>query len=154
MEDFSLKVFGAIYTVRAGMPHLKKSGAGSIINITTPGGKAPGPGSQPTSLSRSAGISLTKTWSKEFATDNIRVNTVCIGLIKSGQHRRRWETRNREDSSYTLENHWKSIGANVPLGRVGEAIEAGDVIAFLSSPKASYVTGTSVNIDGGTAPVL
>lgn len=154
MEDFTLKVFGAVYTVRAGLPHLKKSGAGAIVNITTPGGKAPGPGAQPTSMSRSAGISLTKTWSKEFAGDNIRVNTVCIGLIKSGQHRRRWEARHQEDPSYTLEDHWKSIGANVPLGRVGEAIEAGDVIAFLASDRASYVTGTSVNIDGGTAPVL
>ena len=63
-QDFALKVMGAIYCTRYALPYLKKSG-GAICNTTTPGGKAPGAGSQPTALSRSSGISLTKTWSKE-----------------------------------------------------------------------------------------
>jgi len=152
--DFGIKVYGAIYCARAALPHLKKSGKGAIINTTTPGGKASVPGSQPTSLSRASGISLTKSWAGELAQHNIRVNTVCVGVLKSGQHRARWETANAKDPNYSLEDHWAVVGKNVPLGRIGEAKEAGDVIAFLASERASYVTGTAVNVDGGTAPVV
>lgn len=152
-EDFTLKVKGAIYCTRHALPHLKAV-KGVICNTTTPGGKAPAPGSQPTALSRAAGISLTKAWSKEFAADGVRVNTVCVGLLKSRQHRIRWQSMNQKDSSYTLDDHWEKVGAGVPMGRVGEAEEAGDVIAFLCSEVASYVTGTAINVDGGTAPVV
>ena len=152
-EDFTLKVKGAIFCARHALPHLKKSG-GAICNTTTPGGKAPGPDSQPTALSRAAGISLTKTWSKEFAADGIRVSTVCVGVLKSRQHRVRWEAKHAEDPGYSLEDHWQTFADRVPLGRIGEATEAGDVIAFLCSARASYVTGAAVNIDGGTSPVV
>ena len=151
MEDFTLKVMGAIYCTRHALPYLKRNG-GAICNTTTPGGKAPGAGSQPTALSRASGISLTKAWSKEFAEDGVRVNTVCVGTLKSRQHYRRWETMQKPD--YTLEDHYSNAGARVPMGRVGEASEAGDVIAFLCSERASYVTGASVNVDGGVSPVV
>ncbi|MBK90046.1 MAG: short-chain dehydrogenase [Chloroflexi bacterium] len=153
-EDLNLKVYGAIYCARAVIEDMKSTGSGSIVNITTPGGKATAGGSQPTSLSRAAGISLTKAWSKEYASQNIRVNTVCVGLLKSGQHRTRVENIQKEKPDYTLEDHWEIMGKNVPMGRVGEAIEVGNVICFLSSSKASYVTGTAVNVDGGTSPVV
>ncbi|MAU24531.1 SDR family oxidoreductase [Chloroflexi bacterium] len=153
-EDLNLKVYGAIYCARAVIEDMKSSGSGSIVNITTPGGKATAGGSQPTSLSRAAGISLTKAWSKEYASQNIRVNTVCVGLLKSGQHRTKVENIQKEKSDYTLEDHWEIMGKNVPMGRVGEAIEVGNVICFLSSSKASYVTGTAVNVDGGSSPVV
>ena len=152
--DFGIKIYGAIYCARAALPHLKASGSGAIVNTTTPGGKASGPGAQPTSLSRSAGISLTKSWAGELAQHNIRVNTICVGVLKSGQHRTRWEAANAKDPSYTLEDHWATFGGNVPLGRIGEAEEAGDVICFLASGRASYVTGTAINVDGGSAPVV
>ena len=151
--DFSLKVKGAIYMTRYVLPYLKASDSGAICNTTTPGGKVAAGGSQPTSLSRAAGISLTKAWSKEFGEYGIRVNTVCVGLLKSRQHLRRWEAANAKDPSYTLEDHWATLGTGVPLGRVGEAQEAGDIIAFLCSPAASYVSGAAVNVDGGVAPV-
>ena len=125
-----------------------------IINTTTPGGKAPAAGTQPTALSRAAGISLTKTWSKELAEFSIRVNTICIGLIKSGQHRASWARMHEDNPDYSLDDHWQKMSQVVPLGRVGEADEAGDVICFLASAKASYITGTSVNIDGGLSPVV
>lgn len=153
-EDLQIKVYGAVYCMRHALPYLRKSNGASVVNVTTPGGKASGAGTQPTSLSRAAGISLTKAWSKEFAKENIRVNTVCVGVLKSGQHRVRWLSMNKKDPSYTLENHWDIVGANVPLGRVGEAREAGEVIAFLCSERSSYVTGASVNVDGGTSPVV
>ncbi len=153
-EDFKLKVYGAIYCIRAALPHMKKVKGGSIINITTPGGKAAAPASNPTSMARAAGISMTKSLSKEFAADNIRVNTVCIGLIKSGQHRTRFEARHKQDATHTLDKHWAEMGKTVPLGRVGESEEAGDLIAFLASDRAAYITGTAVNIDGGVSPVV
>lgn len=152
--DFGIKVYGGVYCARAVLPHLKKSGSGVIINTTTPGGKASGPGGQPTSLSRAAGISLTKSWAGELAQYNIRVNTVCVGLLKSGQHRTRWEGMNSIDANYKLDDHWISLGKNVPLGRIGEAEEVGNVMCFLASSKASYVTGTAINVDGGTSPVV
>jgi 3-oxoacyl-[acyl-carrier protein] reductase len=153
LEDFRLKVMGAIYCTRHALPFLKES-RGVICNTTTPGGKAPGPGSQPTSLSRASGISLTKTWSKEFAPFGVRVNTVCVGLLKSRQHERRWEAARQKSPDYSLDDHYARMGQHVPLQRVGEAREAGDVIAFLCSDVASYVTGTAINVDGGASPVV
>jgi NAD(P)-dependent dehydrogenase (short-subunit alcohol dehydrogenase family) len=133
---------------------MKAQGGGRIINITTPGGKAPAARSVPTSVSRAAGIALTKALSKEYAKDNILVNTVCIGLIKSGQHERRWQQANAQDPSLTLEAWYDNMGQNVPLGRVGEAREAGDLIAFLASGRTGFITGTAINIDGGQSAVV
>ncbi len=151
--DFSVKVKGAIFMTRHALPYLKRSDCGAICNTTTAAGKAAPGSAQPTSLSRAAGISLTKAWSKEFGEYGIRVNTVCVGSLKSRQNRRHWEVANANDPSYSLEDHWASYGPGIPLGRIGEAEEAGDVIAFLCSPAASYVSGTAVNVDGGAAPV-
>ncbi len=128
---------------------MKAQGSGRIINITTVGAKQPGARSMPTSISRAAGIAMTKALSKELAEFNILVNTVCIGLIKAGQHERGAERR-----GVTLDEYYAQIGRNVPLGRVGEAAEAANVIAFLASDAASYVTGTSINIDGGSSGVI
>lgn len=152
--DLQLKLFGAIHCTQAALPYMKAQGGGRIINITTPGGKAPGARSVPTSVSRAAGIALTKSLSQEYAAHNILVNTVCIGLIKSGQHERRWEKAYAEDPSLTLEAYYDAMGQNVPLGRVGEASEAGDLIAFLASERASYITGTAINLDGGRSAVV
>ena len=82
------------------------------------------------------------------------MNTVCIGLIKSGQHQRRFEGRKSSEPNLTLDTFYGEMGNRVPLGRVGEAQEAGDIIAFLASARASYITGTSINIDGGTSTVI
>ncbi len=152
--DIGLKVYGAIYASRAVIPHMRENGGGRIINVTTPGGKAPGGSSLPTSLSRAAGLAMTKAMSRDLAGDNILVNSVCIGLIKSGQHERRYEAAQERDPSMDLDTWYGRMGERVPLGRVGEASEAGDVICFLASERASYLTGTAVNIDGGSSPVL
>lgn len=153
-SDITLKVYGALYASQAVIPHLRALGGGRIINITTGGGKAPAASSLPTSLSRAAGIAMTKAMSRDLAKDNILVNTVCIGLIKAGQHERRYATAQAEDSNLSLDTYYEKMGSRVPLGRIGEAEEAGDVICFLASDKASYVTGASINVDGGMAPVV
>jgi 3-oxoacyl-[acyl-carrier protein] reductase len=146
--DLDVKLYAAIRTTRAALAHLKVRG-GRIINVTTPAGKHPGASSLPTSVSRAAGIALTKALSKDLAQYGILVNTVCVGLIKSAQHERRARNLGVE-----LERHYVDIGKAVPLGRVGEAEEVANVIAFLASPAASYVTGTSINVDGGAAHAL
>jgi 3-oxoacyl-[acyl-carrier protein] reductase len=148
-EDIDLKLFAAIRVTRAAIPHLRKQGGGRIINISTVSGKQPPAKSVPTSVTRAAGIALTKALSKEFAADNILVNTVCVGVFKSGQQERA-ATR----QSLSPEQHYAKLGNGVPLGRVGEAREAANVIAFLASDAASYVTGASVNVDGGTSGVV
>ena len=150
----SVKLFGAIRCSRLAIPHMRAQGGGRIVNITTPGGKAPGPASVPTSVSRAAGIALTKELSKDYAKDNILVNTVCIGLIKSGQNRRAWERARADRPDLTEDQYYAERGESIPVGRVGEASEAGDLIAFLVSDRAAYITGTSVNIDGGTSAVV
>ena len=150
-EDLDLKLMGAVRGARAASPHMRKQGGGRIVNITTPAGKAPGGGTVPTSVSRAAGIALTKAMSLDYAPDRITVNTVCIGLIKSMQHERWWEGSGRD---VTLDQWYEEMGGRVPLGRVGEAEEAADLIAFLCSDRAAYITGTAVNIDGGMSPVV
>jgi 3-oxoacyl-[acyl-carrier protein] reductase len=155
-SDFSLKVWGAVRFIRAVIPEMRKVGGGRIINVTNLGGRTPGPSSMPTSISRAAGIAITKGLSKDLAKDNILVNTVCIGLIKSGQHERRHARLKQTNPNLTLDEVYAESVKNrgVPLGRVGEAHEAGDVIAFLASDRASYLTGVAINIDGGTSAVV
>jgi NAD(P)-dependent dehydrogenase (short-subunit alcohol dehydrogenase family) len=148
--DLDLKLHAAIRLSRLVVPHMKTAGGGSIVNVTAVQGKHPGANSMPTSVSRAAGIALTKAMSKDLAPDNIRVNTVCIGLIKSGQINRFASAR----GDGNLDAGYAAMASNVPLGRVGEAEEAGRVVAFLLSEAASYVTGVAVNIDGGTSSAV
>lgn len=147
--DLELKLFGAIRCTRLAVPHMKQQGGGRIINITISSAKQPGAQSMPTSVSRAAGLALTKALSKEFAADNILVNTICIGKIKSGQHERRYA-----QEGVSAEQYYGQMGRDIPLGRVGEAEEVANVITFLASDAASYVTGSSINLDGGISGVL
>ena len=155
-SDFELKVWGAIRLIRSVVPEMRKVGGGRIINVTNLGGRTPGAASMPTSISRAAGIAITKGLSKDLGKDNILVNTVCIGSIKSGQTERRYERLKETNPSVTIEEvYQQSVAARgIPLGRVGETREAGEVIAFLASERASYLTGIAVNIDGGTSSVV
>ena len=139
--DFDLKVMGAIRMSRLVIPHMKQRGGGRIINVTTVGGKAPRAQGLPTSVSRAAGINLTKSLANEYASDHILVNTVCLGLVKSAQ----WERRAKGD----LEGYYREVAKRVPVGRVGEAEEFADLVAFLCSARAAYITGTAINFDGG-----
>ncbi len=147
--DFDLKLFGAIRLTRLVVPEMRKVGGGRIINITNIGAKQPQAGSMPTSVTRAAGQAMTKALSKEFAADKILVNTVCIGLIRAGQHESKAASTGRN-----VEDLYADMGKAIPLGRVGLANEVANVITFLASDAASYVTGTSINVDGGTSGVL
>jgi NAD(P)-dependent dehydrogenase (short-subunit alcohol dehydrogenase family) len=147
--DYDLKVMAAVRLVRLALPHLRASGQASIVNVLNIGSKAPGPNSLPTSASRAAGLAITKSLSKELAPSGVRVNALLIGLVESGQWRRRAEASGRP-----LDAVYGSMGEGIPLGRVGRSEEFADVAAFLLSPRSSYVTGSAINIDGGASPVL
>jgi len=147
--DFDLKLFAAIRLARLAIPHMKRAGGGRIINITNIGAKQPRARSTPTTVTRAAGLALTKALSKEYAPDGILVNTICIGLVRAGQHERRAAQRGVD-----VETLYAEMGKDIPLGRVGQAEEVANVVTFLASAAASYVTGTSINLDGGTSAVL
>lgn len=146
--DLDLKLMGAIRTSRLVIPGMRAAGGGRIVNVTNIGAKQPGAGSVPTSVSRAAGIALTKAMSKDLAKDNILVNAVCIGLIKSAQIERMARSRHAD---VALDEAYGRMGAGIPLGRVGEAAEVAALIAFLLSERGSYVTGVAINVDGGTS---
>lgn len=151
--DLELKLFAAIRATRAAVPHMRKVGGGSIVNLLNLAAKQPGPRSVPTSVSRAAGMALMKSLSKELGPDNIRVNGINIGLIKSGQNQRRWERMGRPG---TLEDFYAENARqmHIPLGRVGEAAEVGDLIAFLCSARGAFISGVSINMDGGASAVV
>ena len=155
-SDFELKVWGAIRLMRKCIPEMRNAGGGRIINVTNLGGRTPGASSMPTSISRAAGIAITKGMSKDLARDNILVNTVCIGTIKSGQHERRYERLKESNPDLSMDEFYAQTAQarGIPLGRVAETHEAGDVITFLASNMASYLTGVAINIDGGTSAVV
>lgn len=145
-QDLDLKFMAAVRCCRLVIPHMRRQGGGRIINVTTVGGKAPGARALPTTVTRAAGINLTKSLANEYAPDRVLVNTVCLGLVKSMQ----WERRARGDA----DAYYREVAKRVPLGRVGEAEEFADLVAFLASERAGYITGTAINFDGGMAAVV
>jgi NAD(P)-dependent dehydrogenase (short-subunit alcohol dehydrogenase family) len=147
--DLSIKLLAQVRTARAAIPHMRRQGGGAIVNLNMSGAKHPGAGQLPTVVSRAAGLAFTKALSKEFAADNIRVNAVAVGKIKSELQERMAARKGRAVPDYYAE-----LGRPVPLGRMGEAHEVADAIVFLASAAAGYVTGTCVNVDGGLADVL
>jgi NAD(P)-dependent dehydrogenase (short-subunit alcohol dehydrogenase family) len=151
--DLELKLFAAIRCARLCVPPMRQIGGGRIVNILNTGAKAPAARSLPTSVSRAAGLALTKALSKELAPDGILVNAICIGLVKSGQWERRWA---REGRPGTLEAFYERLARErgVPVGRIGEADELGALVTFLVSAPAGYVTGVAINFDGGLSAVV
>ena len=147
--DFELKLFAAIRLARLAIPHMKQQGGGRIVNITNIGAKQPRAKSMPTTVTRAAGLAFTKALSKEFAPHQILVNTVCIGLVRAGQHERK-----AAKAGIAVEQLYAGMAKDIPLGRVGRAEEVANAIAFLVSDAASYITGSSINLDGGASNVL
>jgi NAD(P)-dependent dehydrogenase (short-subunit alcohol dehydrogenase family) len=150
LADLDLKVVAAVRATRLVVPHLAAAGGGAVLNVVAVAGKAPEAGSLPTAASRAAGLAVTKALSKELGPAGIRVNAVVIGLIRSGQWRRRAEAQGRPVDDLYAE---LAADGSIPLGRVGRGAEFADLAAYLISDRASYVTGAAVNLDGGSSPV-
>jgi len=147
--DIDIKVLAHIRTTRAAIPHMKKQGGGRIINLNMVAAKQPAAGTFPTTTSRAAGLALTKGLSKELAPFNILVNAVAVGKIKTPQ-----QQRSAKRFNLSVDEHYAKTGKTVPMGRMGESEEVANVIVFLASDAASYVTGTCINVDGGLSGVL
>jgi NAD(P)-dependent dehydrogenase (short-subunit alcohol dehydrogenase family) len=149
--DLDLKLFAAIRLTRAAWPGMQKRGWGRVINVLNTGAKAPQGGGAPTAVSRAAGMSLTKILSHEGAPHGILVNAIMIGVIDSDQ----WKRRHAQEGRGLSYEEWKKeAGKPVPLGRIGEAAEFGNLALFLASDASSYITGTAINLDGGRSPVV
>lgn len=149
--DLDLKLFAAIRLARLVFPGMCERKWGRIINILNTAAKAPGARSAPTSVSRAAGMALTKVLAGEGAPHNVLVNALLIGRIESDQSRRAYDATSREES---YEDYLARSGSGLPMGRMGEASECGSVAAFLVSEGASYLTGCAINMDGGLSPVV
>ncbi len=149
--DLDLKLFAAIRFCRLLFPGMKERGWGRVINILNTAAKAPPPGSAPTSVSRAAGMALTKVLAGEGAPHNVLVNALMIGSIKSDQVRRAYD---RSDKNMDFEAFMAASGKSLPMGRMGEAEECANVALFLASNAASYLTGCAINMDGGLSRVV
>jgi NAD(P)-dependent dehydrogenase (short-subunit alcohol dehydrogenase family) len=148
-QDLDLKLFAAIRLCRLALPGMKERRWGRIINVLNIGAKAPRPESAPTSVSRAAGMALTKVLAGEGAAYDVLVNAMLVGTIESDQWRR---LADREGTD--LPNVLSRMGKDVPMGRVGRPEEFAQMACFLASEAASYITGTAINIDGGRSPVV
>jgi NAD(P)-dependent dehydrogenase (short-subunit alcohol dehydrogenase family) len=148
--DFQLKLMAAVRLTRLTLPKLREA-HGSILFTLALAAKAPSAASEPSSVARAAGMALMKALSKELAPDGVRSNAVLIGLIESGQ----W-VRAAQAAGQTLDQFYEKFSKNaaIPLGRFGRAQEFADLGCFLLSPRASYLTGVAINLDGGLSPVV
>lgn len=152
-EQINLKYFAVIYAVQAVVPFMKAQGEGRIINMNATLSKEPEPHMVATAATRAGLLNLTKSLSHELAKDNILVNTISLGLIKTDQ----WERRRLERApDLDPEEYYKELAENrkIPLARVGLPEEVGNVILFLASERASYVTGANIEVSGGLSKVL
>jgi NAD(P)-dependent dehydrogenase (short-subunit alcohol dehydrogenase family) len=149
-EDYELKVVAAMHLARRVLPELEAT-SGSLLNVLAVMARAPLANSTPTTASRAAGLAFTKAMANEVGPKGVRVNAVLIGLIESGQWRRR-----AEEAKTNVEDLYAGMAksSSIPLGRVGRAQEFADLAAFLLSPRASYITGVGISIDGGLSPVI
>ncbi len=150
-EDLDLKLFAAIRFSRLVWPGMKTRKWGRIINVLNTFAKAPAASSAPTSVSRAAGMALTKVMANEGGEHNILVNAMLVGLIMSDQ----WVQRHAKQSpDMDFEVFAKGLAKGTPLGRIGTAEEFANLACLLASDQGSYITGTAINVDGGRSPVV
>lgn len=140
-EAFDQTLFPAIRLSRLAVPQMRRRGAGAIIMIASIWGRESG-GRMTYNAVKAAEISLAKSMAQQLARDNIRVNSVCPGSISfpGGS----WHKRQQEDPAGMAD----FVRRELPFGRFGKAEEVGEVVAFLASSRASWVSGASITVDG------
>jgi len=141
MEAIDQTLLPAVRTSRLAVPHLRRRGGGAIVMIASIWGRESG-GRMTYNAVKAAEISLAKSMAQQLAPDNIRVNSVAPGsiLFPGGS----WARRQQEDPAGIAE----FIRRELPFGRFGRPEEVGAVVAFLVSPRASWISGASVPVDG------
>ncbi|MFQ5903539.1 MAG: SDR family oxidoreductase [Candidatus Binatia bacterium] len=145
---FRLSFLSALRLTREAVPHMRKVGGGRVINITSYAVKEPIPGLVLSNAIRSGVIGLAKTLSRELAKDNILINNVCPGRIDTERHHKLNEAR-AERLKRPLEEIVREMKAEIPLGRYGAPEDVANLVVFFGSERSSYITGTTIQIDGG-----
>jgi 3-oxoacyl-[acyl-carrier protein] reductase len=145
--DLDVKLFSQIRCTRAALPHLRRSSAPRVININAVYAKYPDPRFFATTVNRAACLNLTKALAIEYGPEGILVNSVNIGFVVTPQ----WENiRRKRAPELSQEEFFAALAAEeVPLGRFGDVSEVSGLVAFLASDRASYLTGTSIDVAGG-----
>jgi 3-oxoacyl-[acyl-carrier protein] reductase len=140
-EAFDHTLFPAIRASRLAVPHMKQRGGGSIVIIASVFGREAG-GRMTYNAVKAAEISLAKSLAQQLASSKIRVNSVSPGsiLFEGGS----WWRRQQDNPAAIAE----FVKRELPFGRFGTPEEVGDVVAFLASPRASWISGTSIVVDG------
>lgn len=140
-QAFDQTLFPAIRMSRLAVPHMRRQGAGAIVMIASIWGRESG-GRMTYNAVKAAEISLAKSMAQQLARENIRVNSVAPGSISfpGGS----WHKRQQADPAGMAD----FVMRELPFGRFGRADEVGNVVAFLCSPVASWISGASVPVDG------
>ncbi|MFJ6631566.1 SDR family oxidoreductase [Streptomyces sp. NPDC091376] len=147
-DELELKFAGVLHPVHAARPHLSVSDAASVVNVNAVLAKQPETRLITTSAARAGILNLSKSLALELAGDGIRVNSVCLGLIDTGQ----WTRRHAASATGLAYAEWQAglaADRGIALGRLGRAEEVAYAIVALLSPRASYITGTSIDVCGG-----
>ncbi|MEJ2291328.1 MAG: SDR family oxidoreductase [Deinococcales bacterium] len=152
-EAVELTLMSVVRTVRAALPYLKRSEAGAVLALASSSVKAPIPNLTLSNVLRPAVQALVKTLSIELAEDGIRVNCLSPGRVLTPRILQLDEARAKREKT-TVEAVREASVAAIPLARLGDVEEFGRVAAFLVSEAASYMTGTSVLVDGGMVRCL
>lgn len=151
-DDLDVKLFSMIRCSRAALPHLRQSEAARIINVNAIQAKSPDPEFFATSTDRAACLAFNKTLSLELAKDGILVNAINVGYVVTPQWK--YIHQKREPELPESEFFASLAEAEVPLGRMGQPEEVSAATLFLASARASYITGTSIDVAGGMGRFL
>lgn len=143
-QAFELSLLSAVRLVRAVLPSMRKRRWGRIITVQSSSVKQPIPGLLLSNAVRPGVAGLMKTLSAELGKDNILVNTVCPGRIMTDRF-----LGGHKQMGKTVEEYLAITSKEVPLGRIGTPEEFANMVVFLASERASYVTGLTVQVDGG-----
>jgi 3-oxoacyl-[acyl-carrier protein] reductase len=145
---FNLTLMSVVRLIRGVLPSMKTRGGGAIVAMTSSSIKQPIPNLLLSNVMRSGVAALIKTLADEVAGDNIRANTVVPGRIATARIAQ-LDQANAERAGIDVAAMRNRSLAQIPMGRYGEASEFADMVAFLASVRASYITGATVQIDGG-----
>lgn len=140
---FAVNARGHFFGAKYAVPHLRKAGKGSIINMSSIAGRRGGPGMSGYAASKGAAIGFSIALAMELAKDNIRVNAICPGWIDTSFNQPAIDVMGGRAK---LEETVRRI---VPLGRQATSEEIAPLFVFLASDESSYVTAQTISIDGG-----
>ncbi|MHC4664212.1 MAG: SDR family oxidoreductase [Planctomycetota bacterium] len=147
IEAANLNLFSTARLIRQALPHMKKAG-GSVVILASVSVKQPVPGLLLSNMMRLGVVGLAKTLANEYGAHGIRVNVVGPGFVDTERSRSLLAHR-AEARGVSQEVVWAEQAARAPLGRIGKPEEVANLVVFLASDAASYITGTTTMVDGG-----